>query len=565
MKQLLLTLLGVAALCGLSPHPAAAQTTPEVKTATFEITEDAFTQGKISVGHRIKGAHKDAPDPTDFTLDLNDQPTTLHEPLTGVKGFGWGLIYIKAVDNDDATARIDFDYSKSPVIKDVVPYRGTSKLQTGSLELYKTDDEPSTAFSISLGEDKRIKSVEFIPTAGTTGGFYAQRTSIVTKYIKAVENIQSLDASKIYSLTDSTKTSNSYYTTFTFSADGPYGSEQPLCLRTMWATSAYEMKLAKIKVTYIDVTDDIPSENITYSYGKKYGDAIYYMQDDETEWTAAGLSTVKLDGQTVKVKIGESITEFTRPESPKTGQPTVIINGGDYWVGTTIKCTFRTYLDPALIADGANEAYRVTYAISGRYPNGWCRGKRVASNLTAPSTGVPTTANTTEDIVTITNMAGLGADDKITVKAVPSANYINFTGDALPTQTNGTDAAVIFDQIKLSYTSSKPHAAQPPMIPDVTFSSAAAYDATAGNYRLYGSAKATISSTDTGVKHYYMLSDAPVDAASFTTAAATEANEVTIDGSKAFLAVRAYATVDGKEVGSAVRNFEFVKTDIINL
>ncbi len=38
MKQLLLTLLGVAALCGLSPHPAAAQTTPEVKTATFEIT-----------------------------------------------------------------------------------------------------------------------------------------------------------------------------------------------------------------------------------------------------------------------------------------------------------------------------------------------------------------------------------------------------------------------------------------------------------------------------------------------------------------------------------------------
>ncbi|WP_290139403.1 FN3 associated domain-containing protein, partial [Paramuribaculum intestinale] len=67
------------------------------------------------------------------------------------------------------------------------------------------------------------------------------------------------------------------------------------------------------------------------------------------------------------------------------------------------------------------------------------------------------------------------------------------------------------------------------------------------------------------MKYYYMLSDAPVDAASFTTAAATEANEVTIDGSKAFLAVRAYATVDGKEVGSAVRNFEFVTTDIINL
>lgn len=85
----------------------------------------------------------------------------------------------------------------------------------------------------------------------------------------------------------------------------------------MWATSAYEMKLAKIKVTYIDVTDDIPSENITYSYGKKYGDAIYYMQDDETEWTAAGLSTVKLDGQTVKVKIGESITNSPAPKAPK--------------------------------------------------------------------------------------------------------------------------------------------------------------------------------------------------------------------------------------------------------
>ena len=571
MKQLLLTLLGVAALCGLSPHPAAAQTTPEVKTATFEITEDAFTQGKISVGHRIKGAHKDAPDPTDFTLDLNDQPTTLHEPLTGVKGFGWGLIYIKAVDTDDATARIDFDYSKSPVIKDVVPYRGTSKLQTGSLELYKTDDEPSTAFSISLGEDKRIKSVEFIPTAGTTGGFYAQRTSIVTKYIKAVENIQSLDASKIYSLTDSAKTNNSYYTTFTFSADGPYGSEQPLCLRTMWATSAYEMKLAKIKVTYIDVTDEIPSENITYSYGKKYGDAIYYMQDNETEWTAAGLSTVKLDGQTVKVKIGESITEFTRPESPKTGQPTVIINGGDYWVGTTIKCTFRTYLDPALIADGANEAYRVTYSISGKFNTASSRAARIRSNLTPPATGVKSTENTTEELLTINNLTGLSSNDKVTVNDKPTYDYAaySFTANATQAQKNGTDAAVIFDHIRLTYTSSKSHEAQGPMAPDVKISSGATLDATAGKYRLFGSAKATIGSfdgcTDTGVKYYYMLSDAPVDAASFTTAAATEANEVTIDGSKACLAVRAYATVDGKEVGSAVRNFEFVKTDIINL
>ena len=328
------------------------------------------------------------------------------------------------------------------------------------------------------------------------------------------------------------------------------------------------MKLAKIKVTYIDVTDDIPSENITYSYGKKYGDAIYYMQDDETEWTAAGLSTVKLDGQTVKVKIGESITEFTRPESPKTGQPTVIINGGDYWVGTTIKCTFRTYLDPALIADGANEAYRVTYAISGKFSNGQNRGYRLSSNITPPPTGVKSSGTTTENIVTITNISGLTTADKVTVIGVPTVDYATFA-TATTAQKNGTDAAIIFDQIRLTYTSSKSHEAQGPMAPDVKISSGATLDATAGKYRLFGSAKATIGSfdgcTDTGVKHYYMLSDAPVDAASFTTAAATEANEVTIDGSKAFLAVRAYTTVDGKEVGSAVRNFEFVKTDIINL
>ena len=62
MKQLLLTLLGVAALCGLSPHPAAAQEHSPV-TKTYTVTKSNFTNGLVSMGKRVKGAAKAPPIP----------------------------------------------------------------------------------------------------------------------------------------------------------------------------------------------------------------------------------------------------------------------------------------------------------------------------------------------------------------------------------------------------------------------------------------------------------------------------------------------------------------------
>lgn len=67
MKQLLLTLLGVAALCGLSPHPAAAQEHSPV-TKTYTVTKSNFTNGLVSMGKRVKGALEGATNTADYTL-----------------------------------------------------------------------------------------------------------------------------------------------------------------------------------------------------------------------------------------------------------------------------------------------------------------------------------------------------------------------------------------------------------------------------------------------------------------------------------------------------------------
>ena len=562
MKKLLLTLLGATLLCGLSPHPLSAQT-PEVKTATFALTPEAFQQGKITAGLRINGAMPTATDPTDFTINQKDTPKKLFTAPVGPKCYGWGYIAIQSATDPNLEAQISFDYANSPVIKtESVPYRGTSCLTSGYIELYKKNNDPSTAFSISLGEGKLIKSVTL--TFPTGGFYYSSQTSLPEKYLAPVKGLDDYEDSNEYTVTDKT-TSNNYFTSATYTTDAPYGSASPLCLQTRLSPAYYNLQISQITVTYIEKTDDMATESVTRSYSYKYGDPIYYMDENNTEWNRAGAATVKLDGKTVKVKIGKTITEFTAPASPKTGQHTVIINGIENWVGTTVGCKFRTYLD----TEAENGmAYRVAYGNYVKFPNGYARSYRIKNNLTAPSTGVLPTATTAEELVTIINMGGLSVDDAVTVKDAPQYDYMLY-GNATPDQKNGLDAAVIFDNITLSYTSSTPAGAAPLMVPDVKMPSAAALNTTTGIYTLFGSGKATLSSfageTYTDITYRYALTDTPLDETTFTTQNSTAGNEVEIDGSKRYLAVRAYAVTDGKEIASAVRNFEFVKSDIISI
>ncbi|MDE5724095.1 MAG: hypothetical protein K2H99_07925, partial [Paramuribaculum sp.] len=75
MKKLLLTLLGASLLCGLSPHPLSAQTDHSAKTFTITINSNAYSNGLIMAGKRVKAAIPDidnAENKTDFTIDETD-------------------------------------------------------------------------------------------------------------------------------------------------------------------------------------------------------------------------------------------------------------------------------------------------------------------------------------------------------------------------------------------------------------------------------------------------------------------------------------------------------------
>ena len=159
MKRFLLTLLGVAALCGLSPHHAAAQTDHSAKTFTITINANAYNNGYIWAGKRVKAAQpniNEAENKSDLTIDETDPVIQLSASPSNAYGFG--QIQFKQAKNEDILT-LDFDFSKCS--KDgSSPVKNTNQLSASQMNFGpKTSTTPSAAMRLSMGENKTIKKV----------------------------------------------------------------------------------------------------------------------------------------------------------------------------------------------------------------------------------------------------------------------------------------------------------------------------------------------------------------------------------------------------------------------
>ncbi|MDE5719967.1 MAG: hypothetical protein K2I34_04265, partial [Paramuribaculum sp.] len=343
MKKFLLTLLGASLLCGLSPHPLSAQTTPKKKTVTFNFSattetgvegdpkKNVYDNGLVAAGHRIKAVIPKYGDPTDFTIDTTDPVKTLTSAPAGNKSYGWGRLDLKTSETSP-TIPVDFDFSRCIPAQEM-PFLYTNTLSS-DLSFKKQDNNPGTAFSISLDKGKRIKSIRL-----GFEKFSYQNTDLSTQglnkflgFIKTIEGFGSETASSDYKTVPHENNKSFDYATYT--ATDPNGTDKPLYLQLIYNSN--ELRITSISVTYIEETDNLPKFTNRFYVGKKYGTPIFYRVENSDEWIEAKGSETTISGSKVYVKLGNSITEFTAPSTAKPGQPTAIINAVDYQIGTTL-------------------------------------------------------------------------------------------------------------------------------------------------------------------------------------------------------------------------------------
>ena len=559
MKQLLLTLLGVAALCGLSPHPAAAQEHSPV-TKTYTVTKSNFTNGLVSMGKRVKGALEGATNTADYTLSDSESITPTDIP-TGQDAHGYGQYLIKSAADDDDPLTIDFDFSNcstTPKNENPAWYQNTSYINT-SIYTYT-----GAKLKISLSDKKRIKSIQI--QTNMYGNNLNKALQAYKKNIKCIKDFSSDVEDDRFTLSAVNLDNDGI--TVKYESSRIYGDEPNLTLDFVNPDGYYHLQIRKIIVQYYDNSDGwMPKYDNTMKYGKNYADVIYYKDDDATDWTeATGSERIKLNGATVKTRIGNAMTTFTRPASPKPNQPTVIIDPVRKIIGATIGVTFYTTLDPDYSAsDDINEAYSVEYQLNNYAATG-TSATYANSNVTAPTGAIGGTAPV---ISAITNVAGLDASNSTyTVKASISYDPFNTgTYAATTDQKNGLDMAFGFDGLKIRYTSKIAPPVQLPMVPEVTISSGAVQSNT-GIYNLFKDLKVTAAHNAACIypeaKIYYIFGDTQLDDKTFDKSKATLVGEdpivVTGDG---YLSIRSYATVDGNEICSGVATYQFKKIESI--
>ena len=559
MKRFLLTLLGVAALCGLSPHHAAAQA---LKTAEFTVN---YING-VYAGKRVKAATDATAGTTDFTLDENDPVIQLTAAPTGTDGYGFGLIQLTDTKTKSEKLTINFNYAHAATGTNPT-WGKTSQLVGQTLKIFPAgaNTKPSVAFSLSMGEQKYITKVVFKLNYFSTGG---SNTVSGDNFIAPIESLESFTASPTVKY-DSKTGSGGYYNTITYTVDGLYGSVDPLCFQALQTTKSDPyITIEKITVSYYDNSDGwMPKYDTSLNFGRAYGDPIYYQDGDATEWTeATGTSRIHLNGATVKVKIGKAVTTFTRPSNATTSQHTVTIDPAKYWVMTTKGVSFYTTLDPEYSAnEGINEAYGIKYYLSD-YASTGISAAIATNNLTKP-TGALTTSG---DLITgLTKAEGLtAANSTFTVVAAPTKDpWEAYTANNIK---NGTSPAFGFEQLTISFTSKDEPVRQTPMLPTATIPSDAVLSPTTGIYNMLNDINVTVGpnpkDTYTEAKVYYIIGDTPLDHKTFDKSKATlnENTDIHID-KDCTLSIRSYADVDGTEVASAVTNYQFKKVETVTL
>ena len=373
MKRFLLTLLGVAALCGLSPHPAAAQTDHSAKTFTITINDKAYNYGYIWAGKRVKAAQpniNDAENKSDLTIDETDPVIQLSANPSNAYGFG--QIQFKQAKNEDILT-LDFDFSKCS--KDgSSPVKNTNQLSASQMNFGpKTSTTPSAAMRLSMGENKTIKKVVITFDPNQSGLVGIGKSASFDEYVASVRSLGSSDKSSTFICTPdlgSTSGNYRYINGVTYEASGLYGSSEPLCLQMLKSTDFGVLVIKKIEVTYYDNSDGwMPKYDNSISFGKPYGDKIYYRESATNEFTGEWNEATTLfeSGKGfVQTRIGKAITTFIPPTKPKTNQKTVIIDPDKYIIGTTIGVKFHTTIENA--ADD-NLYYGISYFIDNHTGN----------------------------------------------------------------------------------------------------------------------------------------------------------------------------------------------------
>ncbi|MDE5723180.1 MAG: hypothetical protein K2H99_03245, partial [Paramuribaculum sp.] len=520
MKKLLLTLLGATLLCGLSPHPLSAQTDHPKITRTYSVKAAQYTNSLVTLSKRVNGALDGATNTADYTLSDSEPITPTASLGTAEPAHGWGRVQIKSASDDDEPLTIDFDFSNCSTTpkKEGNPawYQNTSYIGT-SIYMYT-----GTRFKMSFNKDKRIKAI-YIKT-NIYGNSQSKAFTSYKKNLKCIKDLNNDAEDTRFTLKASTLDNDGL--TVIYESPSLYGETPSLTLDFVNEEGYYYFQIFNIQIQYYDNSDGwMPAYDNTFSYGRNYADAIYYKNGDATDWTeATGSERINLDGETVKTRIGNAITTFNRPASPKAGQHTVIIDPAKGMIGATVGVTFHTSLDPDYLANGdINEAYLAEYQLTNYLASG-SSAQKSSGNVTPPSGAVAYDYNFTTIIGSITNVDGLTASNSLYTVKTPTADI--FTGlAATADQKNGLDMAFAFDGLKVKYTSNAIPPVQNPMVPEVTISEGATLNPADNVYNLFKDAKATVKHNAAclypDAKIYYIISDKRLDSKTFDKAKAT--------------------------------------------
>ena len=584
MKRFLLTLLGVAALCGLSPHHAAAQSVEKLS---------------MDLGLRTADHNTDLT----YTKDGTTSPwfeAAVTAPSTDKAGFS-------KIENDQFI--IEFDY--------FAPLGTTVDKQSNFTTSYQNKKVPGLClypgmrFRVSLkDQSKRIISLT-IKTGTTNTCFtepYVNYNGIPVKS-KDYGSTDNGDKDLYSAIFKGDYTGGKFTCTeVTYSSGKPSGFEDGVVIELPKSSSYAIYKVNGSKITSLTSTQyysytiaGIEAEVVNVSnlptFGKLYGMVSDAAVWDETtsQWTAPTESTYS--GQTVKFRLGKVITEFTRTDKTPAGKPTVTYNTATKTLGTPVGVDMRSYPDESVKYNGSQSAtyvaeYRLNnpFKATGQFSSAYLSSINLYNAITAPTlssatrfsavkrfdnrsslklpyvlsvlaSGEEQTAiKKAKTAATLSNPLGLSDTTRISVLTTTTFYVDPTTATTRPYGTTNTNIAsgdlpaFVFDEVDLTVATDEATGSRAPSLTVSAATDDLANLQGDGSYLFKKSIniKATLDDEDfPDAKFYYMTGDAP--AASFDKSKATAVGDdgtITANAT-GYVSVFAVVTVGDKEVASA--------------
>ena len=577
MKRFLLTLLGVAALCGLSPHHAAAQSVEKLSMDLGLRTADHNTDLTYT---------KD-----ETTLPWFDAAVTT--PSADKGGFS-------KIENDQFI--IEFNYFD--------PLGTTADKQSNFTTSYQQKKVPGLClypgmrFRVSLkDQSKRIIALT-IKTGTTNTCFTEPYVNYNGIPVKTMDNGGKDLHSGIFK-GDYTEGSSTH-TEATYSSGKPSGFEDGVIIElpklgsyqiykvnggpisSLSSAQYYSYTIAGIEAEVVDVSS-LPT------VGKLYGMVSDAAVWDETtsQWTAPTESTYS--GQTVKFRLGKVITEFTRTDKTPAGKPTVTYNTATKTLGTHVGVDVRSYPDESVKYNGSQSAtyvaeYRLNnpFKATGQFSSAYLSSINLYNATAAPALTTvtrfsavkrfdnrsslklsyvlsvlaigdeQTAIKKAKTAATLSNPLGLSDTTRISVLTTTTFYVDPTTATTRPNTTNtniasGDLPAFVFDEVDLTVATDEPTGSRAPSLTVSAADNDLANLQGDGSYLFKNSINinATLDDEDfPDAKLYYMTGDTP--AASFDKSKATAVGDdgIIIANATGYVSVFAVVTVGDKEVAS---------------